>query len=79
MADGGAVIAAQAALSGEKVLADAASVVVNKNFTITEAKAVSAIKSLAKGSAYSINDTADKILAQSALAGEMILSKANEF
>jgi hypothetical protein len=77
VADGGAVIAAQAALSGEKVLADAASVVVNKNFTITEAKAVSAIKSLAKGSAYSINDTADKILAQSALAGEMILSKAN--
>ena len=77
VADGGALIAAQAALSGEKVLADAASVVVNKNFTITEAKAVSAIKSLAKGSAYSINDTADKILAQSALAGETILSKAN--
>ena len=77
VADGGAVIAAQAALSGEKVLADAASVVVNKNFTITEAKAVSAIKSLAKGSAYSINDTAANILTQSALAGETILGKAN--
>jgi len=77
VADGGALIAAQAALSGEKVLADAASVVVNKNFTIVEAKAVSAIKSLAKGSAYSINDTAANILTQSALAGETILSKAN--
>jgi hypothetical protein len=77
VADGGALIAAQAALSGEKVLDDAASVVVNKNFTIDQAKVVSAIKSLAKGSAYSINDTADKILTQSALAGETVLSKAN--
>jgi hypothetical protein len=75
--DGGAVIAAQAALAGETVLSGAASVTINKNFTIADAKAVTGIKTLAKGTVYSITDTADNILAQSGVSGEKILAGAN--
>ena len=77
VADGGAVIAAQAALAGETVLSGAASVSINKNFTIADAKAIAGIKTLAKGTVYSIADTADNVLAQSAVAGDKILSGAN--
>ena len=75
--DGGAVIAAQAALAGEAVLSGAASVSINKNFTIADAKAIMGIKTLAKGTVYSISDTADNILAQAAVLGDKILSAAN--
>ena len=75
--DGGTVIAAQAALAGETVLSGAASVTINKNFTIADAKAIAGIKTLTKGTVYSITDTADNILAQSGVSGEKILSGAN--
>jgi len=75
--DGGIVIATQAAITGETVLSGAASVSINKNFTIADAKAVTGIKTLAKGTVYSIADTADNVLAQSSVAGDKILAGAN--
>ena len=75
--DGGAAIATQAAISGENILSGAVSVSINKNFTINDAKAVTGIKTLAKGTVYSITDTANNVLAQSAVAGDKILSTAN--
>ena len=75
--DGGTAIATQAAITGETVLSGAASVSINKNFNINDAKAVTGIKTLAKGTVYSIADTADNVLAQSAVAGDKILAGAN--
>ena len=75
--DGGGTIATQAAIAGETILSGAASVVINKNFTINDAKAVTGLKTLVKGTMYSITDTADNILSQSAVAGDKILVGAN--
>ena len=75
--DGGGVIAAQASISGEKILSGASLVTINKNFTIAEAKAITGLPTLAKGTLYSISDSAENILKQSALIGEKILSGAN--
>ena len=77
VADGGAVIAAQAATASEAVLAGAAAVSINASFAISEAKSVTGIKTLAKGTVYSITDTADAILAQSAVTGDKIIAGAN--
>ena len=75
--DSGTAIAAQAAIAGEKILSGAASVSINKNFTVKEAIAVTGIKSLAKGTVYSITDNVDNVLAQSAAAGDKIVTGAN--
>ncbi len=77
VADGGNVIATQASTANETILSGAAAVYINKNFSIAQAKAVTGIKTLDKGTVYSINDTADNILAQAAVKGETVLAKAN--
>ena len=77
VSDGGGVIATQAAIAGETILSGAASVIINKNFTVNDAKAITGIKTLAKGTVYSITDTANNILAQSAVAADKILTGAN--
>jgi len=77
VADGGALIAAQAGTANETILSGATAVYINKNFSIAQAKAVTGIKSLDKGTIYSINDTADNILNQAAVKGETVLAKAN--
>lgn len=81
VADGGAAIAAQSAIEDAnptvKILDSATNILINKNFSIAEAKAVIKLKALDKGTVYSINDTVANILTQSALTGETILSKAN--
>ena len=77
VADGGNVIATQASTANDTILSGATAVYINKNFSIAQAKAVSGIKTLDKGTVYSINDTAINILNQAAVKGETVLSKAN--
>ncbi len=77
VADGGNVIATQAGTANEAILSGAAAVLINKNFSITQAKAITGIKTLDKGTVYSINDTVDNILTQAAIKGETVLAKAN--
>ena len=77
IADGGSAVTAQAAIDGETIVSGATSVIINKNFNINETKTLTAIKALAKGTAYSIADSASNILAQANLSGDKILSGAN--
>ncbi len=77
VADGGNVIATQSSTANETILSGATAVYINKNFSIAQAKALSGIKTLDKGTVYSINDTAINILNQAAVKGETVLSKAN--
>ena len=77
VSDSGTAIAAQAAIAGEKILSGAASVSINKNFTVKDAIAVTGIKSLAKGTIYSITDNVDNVLSRSAVAGDKIITGAN--
>ena len=77
VADSGAAIATQAGIANETILSGAASVTINKNFSISDAKAVTALKALTKGTPYSIADSATNILAQAVVVGDKILSGAN--
>ena len=76
VADGGAAIATQAAISGEKVLSGAQAVTINKNYTIAQAKSVLALKNLDKNNAYAITDTVANILAESKVSGSKVLTGA---
>ena len=76
VADGGAAIAAQATISGEKVLSGAQSVTINKNYTVAQAKSVLALKNLDKNNAYAITDTVANILAESKVSGSKVLAGA---
>ena len=76
IADGGATIAAQAAISGEKVLSGAQAVTINKNYTIAQAKSVLALKNLDKNNTYAITDTVANILAESKISGSKVFAGA---
>ncbi|NDB69360.1 MAG: hypothetical protein EB015_15420, partial [Methylocystaceae bacterium] len=76
IADGGNVIAAQSKIANENVLSRAAKVQIVKTFSINDAKSVTGIQSLDKGTNYSIIDTVSNILAQSTIQNNTLLNNA---
>ncbi|MCX8504614.1 MAG: hypothetical protein ORN52_11670 [Beijerinckiaceae bacterium] len=76
IADGGNVLAAQSKIANENVLSRAAKVQIVKTFSINDAKSVTGIQSLDKGTNYSIIDTVSNILAQSTIQNNTLLNNA---
>ena len=76
IADGGNTIANQALISGEAILKNSFSIVVDKAFTVVQAQAVTALSSFSKTSPYAISDTVASILSRSAVKNDKLLSGA---
>jgi len=76
IADSGKCVISQAKITNEQVVSNASNVKILKTLSIADAKTLTAIKSLDTGTNYSISDNVANILAQYAIKGESILSKA---